>query len=190
MSQLSIYDPYYCNGAVKQHLTFLGFPNVYNCKEDCYQVWNDPARFPLHDIFITNPPYSNDHIERLMLHVTCSKHANRPWMLLMPNFVHKKDSFRQLTGQNGQHPIYVVPRKRYVYQPPANFRARKASDTHKKSSPFVSMWYLWGGNPQVTDEWYRILSQQHSDAFDVARSKSALRDLRRKGQHSNQHEKK
>jgi hypothetical protein len=185
-SHLSIYDPYYCNGAVKQHLTLLGFPNVYNCKEDCYKVWNDPSKIPPHDIFMTNPPYSGCHIEQLMKHVTCSKHGNRPWMLLMPNFVHKKDFFELLTRQSGQLPIYLVPRKRYVYQPPANFRPYKTSDTHKKSSPFVSMWHLWGGNSQVTDEWYRVLSQEHSGAFDVARSKNSLRDLRRVAQQSKQ----
>lgn len=95
--------------------------------------------------------------------------------------MHKKDYFQRLTTASGQQPIYLVPRKRYIYQPPANFRDKRASDTHKKSSPFVSMWYLWGGSRQVTDEWYRLLQQQaKKGGFDVARSKSALRDLRRK----------
>jgi hypothetical protein len=106
---------------------------------------------------------------------------------LQPSFVHKKDYFHRLMATTGQHPIYLVPHKRYIYQPPANFRDKKASDTHKKSSPFVSMWYLWGGSQKVTDEWFRLLQQeankrniQGGNGFDVARSKSGLRDLRRK----------
>lgn len=178
--QLSIYDPYFCNGRVARHLESLGFPDVYNRKEDCYKVWKDPSLYPKYDIFLTNPPYSVDHIEKLMHHVTGKQNKNKPWMLLMPNFVHKKDYFQKFTSEAGQLPIYLVPKKRYVYQPPPNMRAKKASSTHKKSSPFVSMWFLWGGNREVTDEWYRILQNQRSTAFDVARSKSALRDLRRK----------
>jgi hypothetical protein len=181
-SSLSIYDPYYCNGAVKRHLASLGFPNVYNEKEDCYQIWQNPGKYPPHDIFITNPPYSGDHIEKLMRHVTTSN-KNKPWMLLMPTFVHKKEYYLKFTKQAQQQPIYLVPHKRYVYQPPSHFRAKKASDTHKKSSPFVSMWYLWGGSSQVTEQWYKILLLQQNKGgnnYDVARSKSALRDLRRK----------
>jgi len=179
-SQLSIYDPYFCDGRVARHLESLGFPEVYNRKEDCYKVWKDPSLYPSYDMFLTNPPYSADHIEKLMQHVTSQQNKNKPWMLLMPNFVHKKDYFQKFTADNGQLPIYLVPKKRYVYLPPPNMRAKKASSTHKKSSPFVSMWYLWGGSREVTDEWYRVLQKQHSAAFDVARSKSALRDLRRK----------
>jgi hypothetical protein len=189
---LSIYDPYYCNGRVAEHLKSLGFPNVYNRKEDCYHVWKDPSRYPQYDILMTNPPYSGDHVEKLIEHVTSKVHGNKPWMLLMPNFVHKKDYFQQLTKASGQEPIYLIPHKRYIYQPPPNFRDKKASDTHKKSSPFVSMWYLFGGSKQATDEWYRLLLQQQQQksrsnngtddgpSFDIARSKSALRDLRRK----------
>lgn len=81
--QLSIYDPYYCNGRVANHLESLGFPNVYNRKEDCYRVWKDATRYPKFDILMTNPPYSGDHVERLMEHVTSKQVANKPWMLLM-----------------------------------------------------------------------------------------------------------
>ncbi|KAG7338694.1 hypothetical protein IV203_006330 [Nitzschia inconspicua] len=202
-SHLSVYDPYYCNGGVKKHLKSLGFPNVYNCKEDCYEVWNNASKYPDFHMLVTNPPYSGDHIERLMKHVTDNAKCNKPWMLLMPTFVHKKDYFVNLTRQARQQPIYLIPHKRYVYQPPTNFRSKRASDTHKKSSPFVSMWYLWGGSPQMTDQWYRILLQEqqrkmhsveHGEnnnlGFDVARSKSTLRDLRRKGQRTSKGRKK
>lgn len=114
--RLSIYDPYFCNGRVARHLESLGFPDVYNRKEDCYDVWKDSLRYPSYDIFLTNPPYSGDHIEKLMRHVTGKQNKNKPWMLLMPSFVHKKDYFQRLTANAGQLPIYLVPKKRYVYQ--------------------------------------------------------------------------
>lgn len=176
--KLCIYDPYFCNGRVSSHLEGLGnFITVYNRKEDCYKVWREPSRYPFYDIFLTNPPYSGDHVEKLMRHVTIS---SKPWMLLMPTFVHKKDYFQRLTTKSCQNPIYLVPKKRYVYLPPSNFRVKKDSGTHKKSSPFITMWYIWGGSKKVTNEWYWILRSQHSNKFEVARSKSALRDLRRK----------
>ena len=184
-----IYDPYYCNGAVIKNLETLGFPNVYNRKEDCYIVWDtcssaDGAKsknsdYPSFDVLVTNPPYSGDHIEKLIDHVTTSKlFGDRPWFLLLPQFVHKKDYYIQKT--RNIRPFYMVPRKRYVYLPPPTFRESKKSDVHKKSSPFVSMWYVWGGTPSMTE---RLLGVARGIATcDVARSKSALRDLRRSSQ--------
>jgi hypothetical protein len=83
-------------------------------------------------------------------------------------------------------PFYLVPRQRYVYLPPANFRMSRKSDVHKKSSPFCSMWYIWGGNLKRNNELFHCYQRwmasncDHDAACDIARSKSALRDLRRK----------
>jgi hypothetical protein len=183
-SKLSIYDPYYCNGTVARNLESLGFPNVYNRKEDCYQVWADSQQsksksdYPSHDVLVTNPPYSADHIEKLMDHITSPAFGNRPWMLLLPQWVHKKDYFVAKTKH--LRPFYLVPHKRYVYVPPPSFREAKKSDVHKKSSPFVSMWYIWGGTLEQNETWLNLASRRNTTC-DVARSKSALRDLRRKG---------
>jgi hypothetical protein len=172
-----IYDPYYCNGAVKANLQELGYPNVYNEKEDCYQVWQDASRLPAFDVIITNPPYSGNHIERLLDFCISS---NRPWCLLLPNWVHKKDYYIDKTRQI--KPFYLVPRRRYVYLPPAGFRVAQKSDVHKKSSPFVSMWYVWGGSLSQNEDWIRgfYASEAATATCELARSKSALRDLRRK----------
>ncbi len=186
-SSLRIYDPYFCNGSVVKHLSSLGYSNVYNKKEDCYAVWEAQEEPPI-DVFITNPPYSADHIDKLMTYITSTKFGSKPWLLLMPNWVHKKDYFEQSTTKNEinpSYPFYIVPKKRYVYVPPPDFREKKASDVHKKSSPFVSMWYVWGGTSQKNDALMQAF--QRSDAVsvcDVARSKSALRDLRRNGSSS------
>jgi hypothetical protein len=175
--KLLIYDPYFCNGTVVQNLKSLGFPNVYNRKEDAYQVWGS-SKYPKHDVLVTNPPYSGDHIERLIDHVTSKAFGNRPWMLLLPQWVHKKDYF--LARTKNIRPFYVVPKRRYVYIPPPSFRESKKSDVHKKSSPFVSMWFVWGGTKLQNERWLSTISRLVSSC-DVARSKSALRDLRRKG---------
>lgn len=176
---LRIYDPYYCDGAVVNNLQSLGFPNVYNQKEDCYLRWSshgDPL--PPFDVLVTNPPYSENHIEKLMQFVTSATFGDRPWFLLMPQWVHKKDFYLELT--KGIRPFYLVPRKRYVYLPPKDFRAAKKSDVHKKSSPFVSMWFCWGGNHRRNEQLMHHFKKQHNATCDLARSKSALRDLRRK----------
>jgi hypothetical protein len=165
-STLRIYDPYYCDGAVKRNFSALGFPNVYNEKQDCYAIWKEASSpssplsstttttdLPEFDVLVTNPPYSGDHVERLMEFVTSRRFGNRPWCLLLPNWVHKKDYYIRATSprsSNKNHnnskprcqPFYLIPRKRYVYLPPKGFRQAKKSDVHKKASPFVSMWYI------------------------------------------------
>jgi len=136
-------------------------------------------------VFLTNPPYSEDHIEKLMRHVTSSSFGNKPWLLLMPQWVHKKDYYINATTKNStkrRDPFYIVPKRRYVYVPPANFREKKESDTHKKSSPFVSMWFCWGGTDKRNNELINAFQKSPVvNECDLARSKSALRDLRRSG---------
>lgn len=189
-ANLSIYDPYYCNGSVIQRLASLGFPNVYNRKEDCYQIWANNAS-PSFDVLVTNPPYSGDHIERLIRYVTTSPYAkSRPWCLLLPQWVHKKEYFVTATSSNGSpsqdaevfpRPFFMVPHKRYVYLPPPSFRVAKKSDVHKKSSPFVSMWYIWGGSTVQTEQLLQIANRHVASTCAIARTKNALRDLRRRG---------
>ena len=174
----TVYDPYYCDGTVAQHLTSLGF-SVSHEKADCYEVWRT-KQTPSHGVFTTNPPYSEDHVERLMTHLcTDAEQKTKPFFLLMPQFFHKHEYYKKLTA--GIRPFYLVPKKRYVYLPPASFREKKKSDTHKKSSPFVSMWYCWGGdvesNERLMMEWQKAGAR---DECDLAKSKAALRDLRRK----------
>jgi hypothetical protein len=189
-SSLRIYDPYYCNGAVKRHFSVLGFDQVYNVKEDCYQVWKSGQTTPQFDVLVTNPPYSGDHMERLLQQLfQSSSFHNRPWLLLLPNWVHKKDYYKQHTATRRCQPFYLVPQKRYVYEPPRHFRQPKRSDVHVKSSPFVSMWYIWGGTKERNEKWiqrYHAWQQQQQqrqqdDAVcQLARTTSALRDMRRR----------
>jgi len=183
-SSLRIYDPYYCNGAMVEHMAQVGFPNVYNRKEDCYSIWSS-SKCPVFDVLVTNPPYSGDHIAQLMQHVTAKQFGDRPWLLLLPQWVHKKNYYVLATKHI--RPFYLVPTKRYVYIPPKHFRDAKKSDVHKKSSPFCSMWYVWGGSAEFNEtliqhyhRTYKKGSESARAPCALARSKSALRDLRRK----------
>ena len=172
---LEIYDPYYCDGSVKTKLSELGFLNTRNEKTDCYKCWecNDVPTF---DVVVTNPPYSGDHMEKMMKFLSSHQSMrNKPWFVLAPQFLIKKDYFEHAT--EGVKPFYLVPHKRYVYAPPKGFRSKKKSDTHKKSSPFVSMWFVWGGKSQLNDE---LVNEVVLTEVVLARSKSHLRDLRRK----------
>jgi hypothetical protein len=195
---LKIYDPYYCNGSVVNHLESLGYTHVYNRKEDCYAVW-ESKKEPSFDVLLTNPPYSNDHIDKLMRYLISST-FDKPFLLLMPQWVHKKDYYINATtgGEQTQgkkrkrgkfdkscatkcNPFFVVPKKRYVYLPPPDFREKKVSDVHKKSSPFTSMWFVWGGTHERNEALMDAFRKSDVKGCELARSRSALRDLRRGG---------
>ena len=178
----TIYDPYYCDGSVIGRLGSVGLTDVVNEKKDCYDVWSKGEEKE-YQCFVTNPPYSDDHTERLMKYLCEGGGRGKPWFLLMPQYVHKHKYYQQVT--RGIRPFYVVPKKRYVYEPPEGFRGKKKSDTHKKSSPFVSMWYCWGGNEdanrRIMDAWRNgKASGGGRKDTEMAKSKSGLRDLRRK----------
>ena len=89
-SELVIYDPYYCAGGTKRSFATLGFKNVINPNEDFYDVLARDA-VPTHDVLITNPPYSADHVERCLTFAAenLEKHA-RPYFLLLPSYVVNK----------------------------------------------------------------------------------------------------
>uniref|UniRef100_A0A7S3JQ37 Uncharacterized protein n=1 Tax=Aureoumbra lagunensis TaxID=44058 RepID=A0A7S3JQ37_9STRA len=172
---LKIYDPYYCAGGVKKRLKKFGFDAVQNTNIDCYKTWFSIE----YDTLVTNPPYSGDHIDRLLQF--CLK-SSKPFFLCVPLWVHK----RPLLQKARQKPIFISPRKRYVYQPPPHLREKKKSDTHKKTAPFHSIWIIWAGSQNETDQLARYLfnnffsPRKNDDAAPrLARSRSQLRDLRR-----------
>jgi hypothetical protein len=53
-------------------LQALGFSKVYNKNEDFYAAI-EAAATPKHHALLTNPPYSGDHVERLLRHCVSSK---------------------------------------------------------------------------------------------------------------------
>jgi hypothetical protein len=115
IAELIIYDPFYCEGSVVERLRLLGFESVYNVKEDFYQVHLE-NRLPRYDVMVTNPPYSGSNMEKILR--ICSA-QNKPWFLLLPNYVYTKDYFSSILKLNKYPVFYVVPTKsRYLYTTP------------------------------------------------------------------------
>lgn len=59
MSDIRIYDPYYCKGGIVKSLSSCGFDEskIFNEDKDCYVV-QKKKEVPLNDMIVTNPPYS------------------------------------------------------------------------------------------------------------------------------------
>ena len=153
LADLAIYDPYYCEGSMVEKLAQLGLNNVYNRLEDFYQVCAE-NRVPDFDVLVTNPPYSDEHIPKLLEFVyKCDK----PCLLLVPNFVFTKPYLDQ------DRFFYVCPRRRYRYDTPKGRRQKKSG---KYTSPFASFWFIRVGD----DAMARVVSGKTV----VARSECCL----------------
>ena len=164
-SGLAVYDPYYCDGGVKRKLASLGFTNVWNENRDFY---DDIATgsVPKHDVVVTNPPYSGQHMERLL---TFCRQNRKPFLLLLPHFVYTKDYYgRALRGNDcrskdvagRKHDLFekvffVVPRARYLYTPPSWVDITRGSTALSKgksqTAPFPTFWYCF--IPAASDGW-------------------------------------
>ena len=133
---LRIYDPYYCSGAVVRNLADLGFSSVYNKCEDFYKVVKK-KKVPVFDVLVTNPPYSETHVKRLLRF--CAKQSV-PCLLLMPNHIQDKPFF------SAPEFTLLKPVKRYVYWTPKGLRGKDKQQNHAsalgyRTSPFPTMWY-------------------------------------------------
>lgn len=132
--EIIIYDPYYCQGSCIKHLTSLGFSKVHNDNRDCYADWASNS-VPPFDVLITNPPYSADHIKRAVEYcVSCGK----PWCLLIPAFIARKDYFLSAVGP--LNPIlFLGPSSRpYSFTAPAFL---KGSESFTPAS-FNCVWFI------------------------------------------------
>jgi len=142
-SELRIYDPYYCEGRVITSLSKLGFTNVYNRCEDFYSVIESQT-LPEFDVIVSNPPYSGDHIEKC---INFCVSTDKPWFLLLPNFVYMKDYYKPALTPAGkivpQRVFCIVPVNRYLYWTPKGRHQEKSKD---KTSPHVTFWYCHFGN--------------------------------------------
>jgi hypothetical protein len=132
-AKLRVYDPYYCQGGVAGHLASLGFTSVHNQPDDFFAVQAAGA-VPEHDVLITNPAYSGDHIPRLLQFAVSNR---RPWMLLLPFWVCRKDFYTSCIAKRNL-PFFLCPKKRYFY---LNGRAREGQQA-KVTAPFDSFWYV------------------------------------------------
>jgi hypothetical protein len=154
-SDLAVWDPYFCAGAVTRHLAAQGFPRVHNVNEDFYAVLRS-GPLPAHDVVLTNPAYSGDHIPRLLeacgggsaAASSASSSASgsggggggggtstgrfdsqTPFLLLMPTYVAGKEYYaRALTRfARVRDAVYLFPPKRYAYWTPHGLRDKTQS---------------------------------------------------------------
>ena len=133
---LRIYDPYYCEGSMVAHLNALGFENVYNRNEDFYEKVATKST-PEFDVLVTNPPYSGDHFKRILSYC---RDSNKPWLLLLPNFVCRKSYYAPSIGDAAK-PLFLIPddAKPYRYWAPG----RQGHEIRAKgTTPFETFWYI------------------------------------------------
>lgn len=165
---LKIYDPYFAEGTCTKHLSRLGFLQVYNKNEDFYRVLASGAT-PLHDVVVTNPPFSGDHIERIM-DFCVNTNGGRPWLLLLPAFVCKKKTFAPLIGSRGT--LFLLPAKKYSFWSPGRSFVtgpgkQSSEEDGKATAPFECMWFIWLGQALQSGarEWWTKKYQGPSGCF-------------------------
>jgi hypothetical protein len=136
----TLYDPYYCNGQTKRWLHDIGYTNVIHEKRDFYaDIRNHTV--PLYDIFITNPPYSDEH--KMQCLEFCRRQQQQqekqqpPYFLLMPAYVATKQYLRESLADM----FFLIPPKDYHYHHP--------EDTGKDASPFTSLWFCGVGASRI-----------------------------------------
>jgi hypothetical protein len=108
------------------------------CRNEDFYAAIDAGTVPAHDVLLTNAPYSGDHIDRLL--AFCQAHT-KPWLLLMPSYVHQKAYFANMFEGATHRPVFAVPKKRYYYWTPKG-AARENPKVRKdgRCSPFVTLW--------------------------------------------------
>ncbi len=129
-NDLIIYDPYYCQGRMKELLASIGFTNVVNNNRDFYKDIKC-KNVPTYDILVTNPPYSGEHKTKLLQYL---KTTNKPFALLLPVYTATKSYWRDVVTASKIPPLYLLPPKSYEYDHPEG--------TGKDLPPFYSCWFL------------------------------------------------
>lgn len=176
---LLIYDPYYAAGGVKTRLASLGYTSVINRNRDFYT-----DDIPDYDVLVTNPPYSADHVERLVGFALAQR---KPFAFLLPTYVLARDFWRPVV--DAFRPFYCMPRKRYAYEPPAFAREPQAERT---TAPFPTGWFVWLGHgvevpafPPTRVEVFLDLDAVSSDYRDITDPRKKRPNPRsRKKQHA------
>ena len=134
LSQLRVWDPFFCTGAVKSHFTRCGVPLLIHNHEDFYKVISE-NRVPKYDVFVTNPPYSSDHKEKTLAFAAAS---GKPYLLLLPAYVATKAWF--VSSTLTAPPFFASPPRSSTYA------FTHPEGTGKTAPPFTSLWVI-GGMP-------------------------------------------
>ena len=113
---MTVYDPYYCNGRTKTLLEGMG---GFGCVvHECRDFYQDQINgtVPHHDILITNPPYSDSHKEKCLRYCLSSlRLRHRPFFVLLPNYVAAKEYYQTLLHQEQQVSSLPPPAKRLAW---------------------------------------------------------------------------
>jgi hypothetical protein len=144
-----IFDPYYCQGRVREYLARLGFRNVFNENADFYATVR-ARRVPPHDVLVTNPPYSGDHKQRLLEYLLQQQPSRklRPFALLLPAYTATKSYWRSFVDAtetaHGDASVFLY------LMPPASYEYDHPEGTGKDTPPFYSCWFLGGFSQDVS----------------------------------------
>lgn len=130
--QLIVYDPYYCQGKMLEHMKSLGYSNVINRNRDFYRDITT-KQIPAFDILVTNPPYSGEHKVRLLNYL---RTADKPFALLLPAYIATKSYWKAFLDDGPRQALYILPPDYYHYLHPEG--------TGKALPPFYSAWLIGG----------------------------------------------
>eukprot|EP00873_Tetraselmis_striata_P026462 jgi/Tetstr1/446726/TSEL_034214.t1 len=176
--ELLIYDPYFCEGSMVAHLRKLGFPRVYNRNEDFYEAIRR-GKTPRYDVLVTNPPFSADHMKRI---VQFCVEQSKPFFLLMPNFVLKKTYYRELVEAAARklaEPSFLAPNSGYKFWSPgrAKFCSRFVANTRGgvgDAVPFETIWYIGGHSPKDVAAMHKWWQKKYEGSAQLAAGEAQL----------------
>ena len=188
--KLKLYDPYFCNGRVVELFTKLGFPNMHNQNEDFYTHGKDVN----HDVLITNPPYSDDHMEKCL---NFAKEHSRNFLICFPNYVYRSKYFDEYFSNcyGRSKPFFLAPINRYVYKRPracetSAFIEKEHRDYIKEDglhSPFLATWLVYCGSE--TERIFNEIDKVKNKNYIVAKThkgcKWKLKKMRNGGKYKN-----
>jgi hypothetical protein len=168
---LRLWDPYYCQGTVKVHYRQHGFPICHNRREDFYAVWKSGA-LPQHDILVTNPPYSGDHIRRALQF--CAEEIGTPWAMLLPITVLSRSwwadmAFSLQRGSAAAPVAFISPTThRYAFEKRRPSGGGSKTGFNGSGGPIApeveTIWFLGGLKPA----WAKTLSAHFRQSVDPA----------------------
>lgn len=169
-STLNIYDPFYASPNLTKRLASIGFSSVYNRQEDFYDPLSGPSESD-HDVTVTNPPYSGDHIENTFRYCV---NTGKPWFILVPSWVYFKPWFKEVVGLD-QIVFFVMQAegKRYDYVTPQTVLSSDKNDRRSRTAPFMSMWYCSFGN--LPSDQQQAMIQEYIASTSTSMSQFRLR---------------